>query len=112
MHEHPCVFLREVSCVFVDKFFSACLRRTDITSRSALRIDVHRARQERDGVLDVEGLADVEGFARGHSDERADVAPAMFELLQKTLLADARERLLRGGVVELRAVREYCAHLV
>ena len=48
---------------------------------SHLRIDVHRSRQERDEVLDVERLADVEGFARGDSDERADVAPAVFELL-------------------------------
>src|ERR1043165_4909333 len=86
---------------------------TEVSSGStASRINVHRGGGQADGVLDVEGLADVEGFAGGHSDERADVAPAVFELFEEILLADARDGVVGRGVVELRAVRADGAQFV
>src|SRR5947209_17110527 len=39
-------------------------------------------------------------------------APAVFELFEEVLLADARDGVLRVGVVELRAVRADGAHLI
>src|SRR5205085_6230394 len=57
-------------------------------------------------------LAHVEGFARRDAYERTHVAPAVFELFEEALLADARDGLFRAGVEELRAVRDYRAHLL
>src|SRR5262245_46382485 len=69
------------------------------------RIHIHRSRQQRDGVVDVQRLADEERLAAFDSDQRAEITVARFYLAQERLRADARFRLRRLRIEELRGVR-------
>src|SRR5262245_49503365 len=75
------------------------------TTNHYLRIHIHRSRQQRDGVVDVQRLSDEESFAAFDSDQRAEIAVARLYLAQERPRADAGFRSRRLRVEELRGVR-------
>src|SRR5262245_1197342 len=70
-----------------------------------LRIHIHRSRQQRDGVVDVQRLSDEERFAPFAPDQRAEITVAGFYFAQERPRADARLRFCRLRIEELRGVR-------
>src|SRR5262245_814830 len=68
-------------------------------------IHIHRSRQQRDGVVHVQRLADEEGFATFGPDQRAEITVARLYLAQERPRAEPGFRLRRLRVEELRGVR-------
>src|SRR4030095_14106590 len=66
-----------------------------------LAVHVHRARQERYRVLDIQRFTHKEGFAPAGTDESAKVTIARLVLALELLAGDSRFKLAAPGVEEL-----------
>src|SRR5215470_17798103 len=75
------------------------------TTNHQLRIHIHRLRQQRDGVADVQRFADEERFAAFDSNQRAEITVARLYFAQEDPGADARLWFRRLWVEKLRGVR-------